>query len=161
MQCSCCRGQVEAGQAKCLTCGFPLLIGGDNSEGMNDIIINHRKNKLLTVSVLLKVYSYICENGSIIESENEYIKLPDIVALEFDKITWSDGIYEDVNSDTPFTLTVQVNNTNGSFENSLSFVPNKEISRSAVGVMLCDGFKLRLAIGDKENYILSNEFNLL
>lgn len=161
MQCNCCRGNIEAGQAKCPVCGFPILIGGDNSDATKAIILKHKKNRLTPVSVSLRIYNYICEDGSVREESTEYVKLSDAVNLEYGKITWSDKTYEDLCSSDPFILTVQIQNGSEKTEHQLRFVPDSDISRSAAGIVLGDGFTVRLAVGSKEHYILSDALSLL
>lgn len=160
MQCICCKGNVEAGQAICPVCGIPLLAGND-SEAMQEFIQNYKKKKLEPISIFLKIYHYSCADGKLTDDGEEYIKLADVAELEQGQFLWSSSSYEEIVSDTPFTLTVRIQNGDKQTEKELSITPEKAISHEMIGVVLGDGFTLCIAVGDMENYTLSETIELM
>lgn len=161
MLCKCCYTEVPYGKAKCIVCGCILLFAGDKQTDEADILVQvHRERKLKSVSVSLKTYDYLCENGEVSLVSSDFVKLADALDLEYEKIKWFDG-YEPLESGRSFSITIGVNNGGEQREVVLSMTPTEPIEHSSLGLVLESGFMVRLVVGSEQSKLYSEPISLV
>ena len=161
MRCSCCNAIIGTGQAKCTICGFPLLIGGNDNEMSQKLIHNHKSKKIGSISIMIKTYSYEMDEKNILKEEAEYYNLAFASELKLGEIQWMDSEFEPLESARDIELTLQITNNDQTDDKTVLIHPEKIISHSRIGVMLSDGFTIQIAVGSKEEYVLSEALSLI
>lgn len=151
MRCNCCNATVESGMATCRVCGFPILIGSDNQK----LITDHKIKKIGSININVKTYHYEINENSILKEESYYQRLASAMELQYGRVKWLDADFEALESKRDIELIIQITNDESSVEKSVSVHPEKIISHCKIGVILGDGFTIQLAVGSKEDYILS------
>lgn len=154
MLCRCCKYDVANGKATCPVCGFPTL--GDTGSEMQSYIQEYRKNKLADISIHVKTYCYQVD-GNDIFTESAYTKFADAADLEMDKVIWFNKEFEKFESDREITIDIRICRQGGEDRTAnVTFSPDRAISHSGLGIILDAGFTIRFAIGDKNEYILTD-----
>ncbi len=160
MECKCCGESVENDLAKCSVCGFPLL--GDLGDKLPQILSDYRNTLLHDVSLAVKLYYYgYDEDGEMGELKSEYVKVADAPALTHDNIFWLDTVFEPSGIKRTVTLDVRVQNDKTSRDSALSADLGKVPEGGRLGICLCKGYRVRFALGNKKQSILTDSISLL
>lgn len=160
MECKCCGESVENDVAKCSVCGFPLL--GDIGDKLPQILADYRNKLLSDVSIAVKLYYYGYDSdGELGELKSEYVKVADAPALKPDSILWLDTVFEPPGIKRTVTLDVRVQNSKSVRDKALSADLGKAPSGGRLGVRLGKGCRVRFAVGNQQESILTDSISLL
>ena len=158
MKCKCCGTEINEGVSICSVCGVPTLVGGSEKDIAN-MISDYIKDLIGGVSVWLKIYHYKTDNMN--EPETTTIMLADAMSLINGNLYWCDMEFERLESDRAIDIEIFLKKNSENKSIILNINPYKKISHSHIGIRMEDGFNIRLAIGDKDGYILSNAISLI
>ena len=161
MQCSCCYHDVAEGLATCPVCGFPVLTVGDTTEENRRMIEDYRASKLKQITIDLQVFSYEVRADGVSDTGSAWRPLAGASQLRSDAVFWSDLVCQQMTSDRAFTMRVRMRMGSGSREQLVTLKPDKPVSRERVGVIAAEDFKFRLAVGNRDAYILSEPIGML
>ncbi len=160
MQCRCCMFEVENGKASCPVCGFPTL-GGISSEHQS-IIDEYRTNKLKNISIDILAYRYSIDgSGGITEYDSEYIKLAEALSLTYGEVLWIDDKFESFEANRSIVLDISICKGDVRKECRVDLVPGEPVDCSGFGIYLDRGFIIKLAVGDKNKYHLTESISLI
>lgn len=158
MKCKCCGTEINAGVAICSECGVPTLVGGSEQD-VADMISDYRKSLIGDTSVWLKIYHYKTDN--INEPETETIIISDAMSLVDGNLHWCGTEFEKLESEREIEIEIFIKKGSENKSVVLTVKPDKKISHSRIGIQMESGFNIRLAVGDKKSYILSNAVSLI
>lgn len=161
MECNCCHAAVAEGVAKCPSCGFPVLAAGDGSPEYNRILTEFRSKRLSQIIIEMQVYSYEVSSSGVSEAGSAWHTVGLASALKAGEVVWSDLDCEALPSDRSFTVRLRIRNGGTQREQAVTFSPGRTVSRSCIGLAGEDVFTFRLAVGSKEDYILSDTIRML
>ena len=161
MQCNCCHAAVAEGVAKCPACGFPVLVAGDSSPEYTKMLEDFRSRKRAQIIIEMQIYSYEVSGSGVTESGTSWHTVGTAAALQPGKILWSDLECEPLTSDRSFTVRLRIQNGGMPREQAVTFSPDHAVSRSCIGLSGDDAFTFRLAVGSKDDYILSDAVRML
>ena len=158
MQCKCCRNEVNYEQGVCPVCGFLLLGAGTVPE---EIIAQHKKEMLEKITISVKTYQYDIEDSTVKNIQENWTVAGKASELEFDKILWLNANFEEIVSEETFFVTILLTKDGSKREQKFTFCPGKTFQRSAVGLLLKEGFQLCVTAGSKQEYLCSEQIPLL
>ena len=161
MRCSCCNAETETGKAKCSYCGFPVLVGADDTEMTRKLIQSHKEKKLGKIKIFVKAYQYEENNESIVEKQFDYLHVSDAVSLQLNDIKWLSNSFEEITSDQPLELEIRIVKDDECADKTAIITPDRIIIRSSIGIVLCDGFTVKFVVGRKEDYCYSEPIDLV
>ncbi len=161
MQCKCCHNEIAEGLATCPACDFPVLTAGVETEENRRMLEDYRANKQRQITIDLQVFSYEVRADGVSDTGSTWRPLAGAAQLRSDAVFWSDLVCQQMTSDRSFTMRVRMRNGSGSKEQLVTMKPDKPVSRERVGVIAADDFVFRLAVGNREAYILSEPIRML
>ena len=157
IKCLCCNAEIGEEQMSCPVCGLPTL-----GEAPDEYIAELRKERLSGITVDAVVHSYDVEGSSVNELENEYIRLASAEELVYNDVKWFSEEFEPLDTDEPFSVELCITNKDGNKNNvSVELVPEGTVSRTFMGIILSDGFSIKLAAGNSSSYITSETVSLV
>lgn len=160
MQCRCCMFEVENGKASCPVCGFPTL--GLITPQMHSVLSEYRTDKIQDISVGIMAYKYdIDPAGNVTEKGTEYVKLADADSLEYGEVLWLDKQFERIESNRSISIDICVSKGGSETVVNVEVTPDEAIDCGGVGLFLDSGFAVRLAVGNKDVFFLTEPVSLL
>ncbi len=160
MQCRCCMFEVENGKASCPVCGFPTL-GGISPEKQS-IIEEYRTNKLKNISIDILAYRYsINGSGGITEPISEYIKLADALSLTYGEVLWIDSKFESFEANRSIVIDISICKGDVRKECRVDLASGEPVDCGGLGIYLDKGFTIKFAVGNENNYHLTESISLL
>ncbi|MBR3269393.1 MAG: hypothetical protein IKI58_11820 [Oscillospiraceae bacterium] len=160
MQCNCCRNEIAEGLATCPHCGFPVLVNPATDE-YRRMIEEHRARKLSQITIDLQIFSYEVSAEGVTDKGSAWRPLAGASQLRTDAVFWSDLSCQELVSDRNFSMRVRMRCGDSSREQVVPMKPDHPVSREHVGVIAGDDFSFRLAVGNKDSYILSEPVGML
>lgn len=161
MRCSCCNAETETGKAKCDCCGFPVLVGSDDTEMTRNLIKSHRDKKIGKIKIFIKTYTYDEQDEEVKIKQTDYLEFADASSLQLNNIVWLSKSFEEMKCDYPFEIEFRIVNDQEQTDKTARIIPDKTISRSNIGIALGDGFTVRFAVGSMEEYCFSEPVALI
>ena len=161
MICRFCKSEMEDGEIRCGFCGFTHInFTEEDSMGAMDRMLESYKNKKLGgIKIELISYHYTVENGKITENGENIILLADAAELSEDKIKWNDAGFYGPDSEKQIFLTIRTGREE-KINHSLEIkIPVSEELK--IGVVMVPGLKAKIAAGNPDDYVLSDEFSVL
>ncbi len=160
MICMFCKNEMAEGEIKCPVCGFTHM--NFTEEGGAEVIKNmvtaYKQRKLGGIFVELVSYNYTVENGVVKDDGESHIKICEASELEMDTVKWSGSSFYGPEKERNISIDIVVGNEQKK-KYSLPFhIP--AVSELLVGVKLEKGLKARLAAGERDNFVLSEQFDL-
>ena len=160
MICMFCSTEMTDGEIKCPVCGFTHM--NFTEEGGAEVIKNmvtaYKQRRLGGVLVELVSHNYTVENGVVKEDGEKYIRLVDASELVMDSVKWSDNSFYGTVSERDISIDIVVGKDEKKKHSLSLHVP--AVSELMVGVKLEKGLRARLAAGEKNNFVLSDQFEL-
>lgn len=161
-ECICCGNMVDNNETFCKICGLPLLFGKDVSDDIKNKLADENRRKYLeNISINLITYQYEIDKNTVKDSENEEIELVKAIDLNRNNIIWLDKNFDGIDSDRNFILEIIIIHNEVRKKIDIKFIPKKKISHEKIGAILMPGFKFKIAVGERDDYILSDEMSLI
>lgn len=161
MECGCCNSEIANGMSICPICGFPTLIGNFGEE-ISSLIAEHRFKILNNISIKIKLYHYkIMDDDNVQETAVEYVTIANAFDLVDQAIHWFYMEFERLESNREIDIELNIVQNEASKMMKISVRPDNVIGHSKIGICMCKGFQIRLAVGDEENYVLSEPTSIL
>lgn len=160
MKCKFCGSNVPGGEIRCEVCGFTHVnfTDGDSSGALEKMIEKYKKSKLGDISIDLISHRYVIENGEFKDYHTESVKIADAVELVPDKIVWLKKSFYGSESDKTIVVEVCVGkNEKTYYDFSFNIKKTDDLN---IGVKMVNGLKARIAVGNEESYVLSEEFDI-
>lgn len=161
MQCRCCHSEIAEGLATCPACDYPVLTVGGGTEESRRHLEEYRAARLRKITIDLQVFSYEVRADGVSDTGSVWRPLAGASQLRHDAVFWSDLVCQKMTSDRSFTMRVRMRTGNGSKEQLVTLKPDKPVSRESVGVIAAGDFVFKLAVGNRETYILSEPIRML
>lgn len=161
MKCEFCNSEMKAGEIICGVCGFTHInfTEADDRGVKAQMKRSFAQQKLGSISLEIKVYDYTIERGNITENEVS-VKAANASELVLNEIKWLDTEFYG----TSDKLTTEIEFCIKKDDDVKSFNLPMELpaaEKLRIGVLLDDGLKVKLAVGDKNNYVLSESMSLI
>lgn len=161
MECKCCNNELANGMSICPLCGFPTLSSNFDTE-TDSLIAEHRLKMLNGIFIEMKVYHYeITDNGSIHEPLTECVTIANAIDLTDNAIHWFGMEFKKLESDREIEIELNIVRNGLKRMVEVSIIPDHVISHSKIGISMCDGFQIRLTVGDENDYVFSNPTSVL
>lgn len=160
MVCECCKAKISDGAASCDICGFPTLV--EDGIDITALAADNRRRRLDGISVGIMTYRYgYDEKGTLKLKESVKLELAKASDLKPGEIAWADKDFESLESDRRISLDLVVAKPSGEVKSSVELNPGKVIAHSALGIMLSEGFTVRLAVGNRDENCLTEAVSLV
>lgn len=154
MKCNCCFINLEEEMAICPCCGFPTL--GNRDEGVQGIALQFRNAMLKDISIAVKTYQYRYNNdGDLEEEKSDYVTVAQAPELKFGEIVWFGDEFRKLEVYRKIDIEISVRKENETSHFTLQAAPDSALSCSKLGLFLDEGLLVRLAVGNQEHYVLT------
>lgn len=166
MKCFACQAEVEAGRAKCLVCGFPVIQSVDGNaqelDGIRKMGSEYLKKRLSGIRMGIVAYSYVMEHDELKQDKTQMIDVALGEALADGKIVWCPMDFARVDSHEPANLNVFVEGSDHSVRTCELSIKLPEFTGFAhIGAVLDAGLQVRMVYGNEQTYTLSDKFSLI
>lgn len=160
MKCKFCGGNVPEGEIRCGVCGFTHVnfTEGDSSAALEKMLSKYKERKLGGISIDLVSHKYIIENGEFKDYHTESVKIAEAVDLVPDEVVWLKKGFYGSDSDKIVVVEICVGSNEKTYYD-FSFKVKKTDNLN-IGVKMVSGLKARIAVGDENSYVLSEEFDI-
>lgn len=160
MKCRFCGSMIPEGEIRCGVCGFTHVnfTDGDNTDALNKMIQRYKQSKFGGTGIFLVSHKYVIENGAFSDYKTALVKIADAAELEPGEIVWLGKSF--FGSDTDKTIVVEICVDKGEktyYDFSLDIEKADDLS---IGVVRTEGLKAKIAVGNNDKYVLSEEFDL-
>ncbi len=145
---------------RCGICGFTHVsfTDGEHTEALEKMIAKYRSTRLGGITIELVSHRYTIENGRFSDYASERIPLANASELKMDEIVWLDQTFFGSESDKTIVVEICVGKEKKLYYNFSFDIHAAE--NLQVGVKMTAGLKARIAVGNAEKYVLSDEFDL-
>lgn len=162
MKCEFCNSEMKEGEIVCGVCGFTHVnfTEVDDRGVKAQMKKSFSEHKLGGITIEIRMYAYVIKNGNVTENES-FVKIADATELVLHKIKWLDTEFYGISDKCTLELEVCVKKA----DSARNFVLHIDISAAAenlkTGLFLDDGLTFRLAVGNENEYVLSEKISLV
>ena len=165
MICYACQSKMEEGRAKCPVCGFPVIQSVEGNtveiEGVRQMAKEYMKQWLGGAVIGIASYSYVVENHKLKQDNIADIDLAKADELVVGEPLWSDIDFTKVDDQGMITVNAFMKKDGIRYAYELQARLPSNTGACHVGVLLMEGLKARLVLGNKESHTYSQPFSLV
>jgi len=160
IQCKCCMHKVSDGSAMCDICKLPLLASGGAE--LDAVSAQFRRQLLEGCKIAVKVHYYEPDkSGKLVEQKSEYFTVADALSLEFFKVHWLSNEYNPPEVNRDIEIEARIRQSRSTEDKTLRVHLNKAMTCARLGVYLDEGLTVRFAVGNQDEYVLSDAASLI
>lgn len=165
MICYACQSKMEDGRAKCPVCGFPVIqsVEGNTVEiqGIRQMAKDYIRQWLGGVVIGIASYSYVMEDNKLKQDKIADLDLAQADQLVVGEPLWSDVDFAKVDDRGMVTIHAFMKRDGIRYAYELQAKLPETAGSCHVGVMLMEGLKAQLVLGNPESHTISQPFSLV
>lgn len=162
MNCLVCNHKLNANVARCPVCGMAVIgdVQGDD-RGIKQLATQFFKKKFAGVKLGIKTYTYALSDNDLDLEDTSDIVIADVENLTLGQLVWFPEPFAEVLENRKVTLDTYLKTADNRIQpQTVSINLKKTDKESYIGVILEDELRLRVLIGTKNNFAVSDQINL-
>ena len=163
MRCEFCNAEMGNGEIRCAVCGFTHINFTEADDGGIREKMRHTfaAQTLGGINIEVKVHRYTIQNGNMTVNEPKYIKIAEASELVRHEIKWLDTVFYGIEDRREIHLDIRISGKDNDKEYTLTLNVPKALENLKAGILLEDGLKAEIVVGNESEYVQSEQFSLI